>query len=367
MSGTSSCVSVSGVLVDTGSVGLRLLKSAVSSIALAQSKATSGDPLVECYPFVASYIWGPVETADIQIAGETASGASVMLIDDSTTPTFSVPTSCSSYGGASLASANSISDLGANGILGIGSAKQDCGSYCEQAASSQTDSSGEFVGLYYDCASSSSCTGTAESLASQVPHPVSRFSKDNNGTAISLPSVASSGAQSVTGALYFGIGTESNNAMPSSAAVLLLDSTYEAYITTTLNNATNSYSYVDSGSNALFFVDSSISTCSNTASDPYGSDWFCPSNTLSLSATNTGASGSSGSSTVSFSVANANTLFSNDSGLDSAFSNLGGPGSTGTFDWGLPFFYGRSVYNAIEGNSIANAGGNTFSGPFVAY
>lgn len=363
--GTTSCEIVGGLLVDTGSVGLRLLKSAVSSVVLAPSKLANGDALVECYPFVDSYLWGPVATADVQIGGETASGASVMLIDDSSTPSFSVPTSCSSFGGVAMPSANSLSDLGANGILGIGSTQQDCGTFCAQAANLQV-SSGDFIGLYYDCSSSSSCTGTAATLAMQAPNPVSRFAKDNNGTAISLPTVAAAGVATVTGALYFGIGTESNNTMPSTASILTLDPTLQQFITTTYketNNTTtvNTNSYIDSGSNGFFFVDPT-SACPNTTADPFGSDWFCPANTLSLSATNTGANGTA--TTVPFNVANANTLFTTG---DTAFINLAGPGTSNTFDWGLPFFYGRVVYNAIAGNTINNTGGVTFAGPFVAY
>jgi hypothetical protein len=46
---------------------------------------------------------------------------------------------------------------------------------------------------------------------------------------------------------------------------------------------------------------------------------------------------------------------------DSVFPTLGGP-NPGTFDWGLPFFYGRHVFVAIEG---APTPGGT--GPYWAY
>jgi hypothetical protein len=345
-------------------VGLRILKSAVSGIGLTQATATGGGALVECYPFVASYIWGPVATAtSIQIAGETASNAPIMLIDDSTTPAFAVPNSCSSNGGTPLIATNTQASLLANGILGIGSTQQDCGGSCALPVGQQTDSSG-FYGLYYACASSSTCTGTAVSTAAQVPNPVSRFA-DNNGTVISLPTIASTGAVTTTGALYFGIGTQSNNAMPGAATVLVLDPVYEQFITTSYKSTTNTQSYIDSGSNGYFFNDSTIPACASNS--VAGSDWFCPSSTLTLSATNSGSAGSSGSNTASFSVANTDTLFNNDGGADYVFNDLGGPGTSNTFDWGLPFFFGRAVYNAIELKSATNTSGATFTGPFVAY
>jgi hypothetical protein len=80
---------------------------------------------------------------------------------------------------------------------------------------------------------------------------------------------------------------------------------------------------------------------------------------VSLSAQNVGANGAKG--TVNFKVENAVTLF-NSNGGDAAFPTLGGPNGSGTcspqnsgacsFDWGLPFFYGRNVFSAIRGKTV---------------
>ena len=58
-------------------------------------------------------------------------------------------------------------------------------------------------------------------LASQVQNPVTLFPTDNNGTIIELPSVAASGATSVTGSLIFGIDTQSNNQSGSQTVLTL--------------------------------------------------------------------------------------------------------------------------------------------------
>ena len=341
--GTSTCQTIDGVLVDTGSSGLRILSS-VLTISLPQQKAPDGNAVVECLPFVTSFTWGPVETADVQIAGEKAASVPIQVPSDED---FTVPSACSN----GSASADTVSALGANGILGVGLFAQDCGSACAQTGAGNP-------GLYYECPSSNcASTGTVanEAVAQQVVNPVTMFASDNNGVILELPAVSGVEA-SVSGSLVFGIGTESNNGL-GTASVYSTDAS--GNFTVSYNGQSYSSSFIDSGSNGYFFLTSSLTGLPNCSS---ASGFYCPSSAMDFSATNLGTNGTSGS--VTFSVANAQTLFSNTS--DSAFGNLGGPStnnaSTSYFDWGLPFFYGRNVYTAIE--NASTPGG---AGPYWAY
>jgi len=67
----TNCQTISGILVDTGSTGLRILSSALT-LSLPQETGSNGSPVVECFPFVDGVTWGPVQTADMTIAGEQA-------------------------------------------------------------------------------------------------------------------------------------------------------------------------------------------------------------------------------------------------------------------------------------------------------
>jgi hypothetical protein len=228
-------------------------------------------------------------------------------------------------------------------VLGVSVFQQDCGARCAQTA---------LAGAYYACPALSGCQPTQASLAQQVQNPVALFAVNNNGIVIDLPAVPLPGATVVDGSLIFGIGTQGNNALGNAQPVRVNPTS--ATFTTIMNAASFTNSFIDSGSNALYFPSTSIPACSNNP------DFYCPASTLNLSATLRGATGSA--NTVNFPVANANNMFAANPSFF-AFGALAGPeADTQTFDWGLPFFYGRKVYVAIEGQDTP-AG----LGPYVAF
>jgi Protein of unknown function (DUF3443)/Bacterial Ig-like domain (group 2) len=330
--GTSNCQIINNILLDTGASGLRIFKSLLT-VSLTQATSGSGS-LTECIQYSDnSADWGPVQLADIILGNEPVVRVPIQIIDS----TFSGYNSCSLNGQYTLDTSPSIT--GYNGILGVGLFAEDCGSDCTSNNN-----------MYYSC-NGSSCTGTAVSLNNQVQNPVSFLPLDNNGVIVQLPSVPPGGKLSVNGNLILGIGTRSNN-IPSGVTMYPADPTLGEFITV-FNGKTYSDSFIDSGSNGLFFDQGSISAL--TTCD---SDWFCASPTLSLSATTKGYIGSP-SGTVSFQIGDADTLLYQTS--NNVFIELGGPEPDG-FDWGLPFFLGRSVYVGIEGKTSSLG-----TGPYWAY
>jgi len=237
---------------------------------------------------------------------------------------------------------STLQQLGTNGILGVGSFVEDCGSACATTGSSNP-------GFYYGCAGSS-CQVIAESIPQQVQNPVGFFAADKNGVVIDLPAVPASGP-TLNGSLIFGIGTQSNNSL-GSAQVFTLDQ-FGNFTTTFKSTAYTGF--LDTGSNAYFFLDASTTGIPDCPSSLPG--FYCPASPTAFSATNTGANNVS--SATNFTIDNANTLFSNNA--NAVFPTLGGPNS-GAFDWGLPFFYGRRVYTAIAGRNTPGG-----LGPYWAY
>ncbi len=347
--GTGTCQTIGGILVDTGSVGLRVLSSTLT-ISLPQ-QTQGGNAVGECYPFPGAVTWGSVETADVEMAGEKAGSVPIEVIGGTGSFSAAPPPSCTAMGTPE----QNLSELHANGILGIGSFAQDCGLGCAASGASN-------VGYYYSC-SSSGCQATPEDPADQVANPVADFSTDNNGVAIELPAITSSPpvASAVNGSLIFGIGTESNNQL-TGVTVYEADPNTANISTVFKGVSYTGVAFLDSGSSANFIADPT------TTNMPICSRYmvYCPSAAVNFSATNVGATGTSGSFT--FTVDNADNLLTQDAG-NAAFGDLAGPSTTTAgpskydfFDWGLPFFYGRTVFTAIEGRSTP-AG----PGPYYAY
>ena len=152
----------------------------------------------------------------------------------------------------------------------------------------------------------------------------------------------------------------------------MFDTDANAFFNTTFNGINNACSFIDSGSNANYFPATNYPNL--TACTGQNAGFYCPPTTLAplvLTATNQSASNTNGKTgAVSFNVGNTDTLFTNNGGLNNAFSELGGPNAPingcGSFDWGMPFFYGKSngVFTAIEQMPVT---GTSYVGPFWAY
>jgi hypothetical protein len=329
--GTNNCAAVGGILVDTGSYGLRILQSALNGLSLAPLTSGSGN-LNECVPFLdGSYLWGQVAPADVYLSGEAAKTTSIHVVADPTG--FSIPAACTSNG-SGIDEDNQVA-LGANGILGIGPEPQDCGAACV---------SGSVPDIYWSCSSAGCGTNpVAVPLTQQVTNPIVHFTTDNQGQAIQFPMVV--GAQpSASGTITFGINSEANNQVPGTALVYNMDNN-DNFITI-YNSQTLNASFLDSGSNGYFFYDPSIPACTDFTS------FYCPQTLLNLNATTEGANGSP-QALISFEVDNTDSLFSN--GSDAAYGDLGGllGAGTTTFDWGMPFFFGRTTFTSIRGQTVS--------------
>jgi Protein of unknown function (DUF3443) len=338
MPGTMNCETIDDIEVDTGASGVRVLASALTGLALPQQTASDGSPLVECMQYTDGYSWGPVKLADVRIGSKLAASIPIEVIAD---PMFtSVPNACSNSG----PSENTLTSFGSYGTIGINQIVPDCGPSCASTKPVH-------AGGYYSC-TGSTCTPVAVPEADQVSNPIAAFTSDNNGAVLQFPTVPADGATTLSGSLIFGIGTAGNNAL-GSATVLTVDENSE--FTTVFDGITMPGSYIDSGTEYLWFYDSSLRKCKASST---GGGFYCPASPQTLTAENVGENGAT--SNVTFTVANANSLFSDSS--YAVFDDVGSPGPKASFAWGFPFFLGRSVFVALGG--ATTPGGD---GPYVAY
>ena len=358
---TTNCQKVDNIQVDTGSEGLRILSSALGSLdpsagnGLPVLHDTQNNQLQECIQFAdTSYVWGPVATADVSIAGETASSVPIQVI--AANPPFPVPTStnnnCLSLGNPGPTGAlDTVAKLGANGIIGLGNFPQDCGGTCATVPNQA------FV--YFVCPAGA-CTEAGVPTNQQVSNPVIGFASDNNGILITMPSIPAVGTDSVTGSIVFGIGTQNDNAL-ANVQVYTLDGSGNMASTPqspSFAGVSNLAGFLDTGSTGIYYLDHATLGIPDCADAP---GLYCPTAPINYTVTNTGANGTTGN--VTFTIANADALFNSPTFF--AFNDLGGDSgsgiSTDTVDLGMPFFYNRSVFVGIAGQAApASASGNLY-------
>ncbi len=359
--GGTPCAVVNHVLVDTGSVGLRLLASAMNaanpSLLAAMPQASTGTGAVtgECLPFASGTTWGGVRLADLHWGGtnyngETAAAIPIQVIADTDSRLSTIPAACAGMGSAM----QSAADLGANGIVGIGLFAQDCGSYCAQTTATP---------IYYQC-SGAGCSPTTMPTSQQVSNPVaSAASGDNNGSMISLPAA---GAVQSNGLLILGIGTRANNQVDSASVVLGASTSGNTVgdFSASFNGNTLPQSYIDSGSTSNFLPAAGtvpLPACSTGALA--GTGYTCPGLSVSLAALNTGTYGTAGTANVLVVDANHATQSQPTFNAIPGLASSEVPPNT-TLDLGASFFFGRVISTLIENQS---APGIPIPGPAFAY
>ena len=333
----SQCVTVDHVVLDTGSYGLRVRSDFPGISGLNLPAVTNGTaPVMECAQFLGGYMWGGVYQATVKVGGEaTANPVPIQLVGGQNS--FTPPNSCSSAG----SNIGSLSGIGGNGLLGVGVFLHD-------------------LSPYYACATNANTGSGNLALTSVVSNPVAAFSNDNNGTILNLPTIASTGKSTATGILTFGINTQANNSLTTGYAVLPVPASGPdtGNFTASLNGQAGTYpaSFFDSGSNLYFIPLTGVPT--NSQGD------YNPQTLITITGTATSFVNASNTAPLSFGLLDiSNSLSSGDVAFNDSGSDNGA--TAGSADFGLPYFYGHSIINGLNGTQV-NQGSTPFTGPFYA-
>jgi hypothetical protein len=307
--GTSECTTLQHVVIDTGSVGLRVFGPALRGLSLPMQALPDGGTLAECIEWTPSY-WGPMSRADVALGSRTVQNVSIQVVD---AEFGHLPTTCPTP-----------VDHWAHdydGILGLHPAVDDC-----------SDSACAWP-PYYDC-NATICAPAPPPKGLQLMNVTALI---DNGVTLRMPAVPVDGASSVSGTLILGVGTNPENTPSPSVRVVPTDS--HANFPVSVDGSTYKGGF-DTGSS--FFVvrpEPGLPVCSDNP------EFLCPSTPQQVDVDflrpDGGALGS-----VALPIANWDQLPSG----NLVFDNVGWQGApTADLLIGMPFFYGRTVYVGFSG------------------
>jgi hypothetical protein len=344
---TTNCQIIDHIILDTGSTGLRIAASALSSAlkvgaGLTVASNAASTTLTECETYVDSFVYGPVVTADVYIAGKSALGTTMQIFGDTD---FAVPSACSSNAGTET---DTVQTFGGNGLLGVNFNTFD-------------------YSKYFNCnnGSLSTCTEvTYNTFQGWLPSIVTQFAADNNGVVITMPKVGASGSlTAVVGALYFGVGTQANNTPSSTTPVLALqndganDPTFGTFAVQVAGTGTWTSAYIDSGTDTVYFDDPADTALIACPSKEYYSGFYCPTSPQNIGFSYANFGTTTSLATVSMSVTSPLLFNANIVAFDNA------AGSTGTSTTlnsevalGLSTFFGHTNYFLFSGKTAPGTG-----------
>lgn len=333
----TNCQTIDNIILDTGSFGLKINKSALAESFVLQMPRviTSDDKMVyACNTFGSGYVFAEEHYGVLKLDNTMTDDVIVQVIENS--PTAEIPDSCIAKGPF-----DNFESFGANGILGV------------NPAISLNNSS---ILLY-----KKNVNGIYEALSlddeSRVPilnnNPLPNLSNNNNGFVISIPPVTQNTNTNVSGTMILGVNTSSMNQVTDKTNLVVAS---EADLSSVCNSAcfysqiTNPESTIpavfDSGTNGWVFMNDDLRQCS------YG---FCPDTPFTWVST---VYSYDFAANESYQVTGVITKDENNpSGETVSFSVMPGWGyynrSNETL-YGSPFFFGKNVYVIFPSNKNKN-------------
>jgi hypothetical protein len=322
----TNCQTIDNIILDTGSFGLKINKSALpeSFIAsLTRVKTTNDETVYACNTFGSGYVFASEHYAVLQLAGDYSDNVIVQIIENS--PTAEIPDSCLAKGPF-----DNFEDFGANGIIGVNPAL---------TLSNNTillyrkDTNGIYVAL-------------TESEANSVPilnqNPLTSLHYNNNGFVIQIPPTLTNTNTNIHGNLVLGINTNVNNMITKNTNLIVAS---ESSLSTVCNSGCfyskieNPESTIpavfDSGTNSWVFISNNIPLCS------YG---YCPESPFVW---NSWVFSYDFAPNESYQVTAIITKDEESAGQELSFSVMPGWGYENTNNetlYGSPFFFGKNVY-----------------------
>ncbi|MGI4800331.1 MAG: DUF3443 family protein [Janthinobacterium lividum] len=324
----SRCATIDHVMVDTGSVGLRLQARAVPRwLNLPALQDGSGRRMAQCLRFLNNAAWGGLHRADVRLGGQMAADIPIQVVGVD----LPRPASCSDGGHPT-----------SNGTLGIGIRGTDCEGDCVQGATHPT----------YMACGENGCAGVPGSVPAQlrVVNPVQHFPGHDNGVVIDMPMPPRRGVAQVQGVLIFGVDTAVDNQLGASR-ILRIDQT--GHFTTRFDGIDYPRSYIDSGTEYVLVPGSNLPRCRT------GGAALCLDAARQFVATMQGADRIE--LPMSFLVGRFPR--SGERGVFASAAMASSAEEKG-FVWGAPFFMGRRISLVFRDKSVPGMPG--ISGPFYA-
>ena len=331
----TSCQTIDDILIDSGSVGLRIFSSELNSSLRNSLPAESinNQPIANCVGYGdLSVNWGPVAIANISLGNEsTTKSIPILLIDASYIDNGAACLQNYNSTGQTFHLQTSPADFRYNGILGVASRVYD----------NVTD--------YFSCTNSScSKSPTIKDNNSQLlANPIAFLPKSyESGITFKFPVIGNRGAINAVGYAVFGVGSNKDNTFESDVKIYPISNCTDVFICmpTTLEGSSIEHGFLDTGSNFFYFNDANIKK------NNYG--YYIPSSIITLSPINN-------SIPTNINIANYDIITKT---RNTSFNNNGVKTDDNILDYGLPFFFGKTIYICFAGMTC-----NGIAGPYWAF